>query len=228
MERRRLATLAVALLCVLAAAAAPVLADAASARAALAEAGIEASPVMLLAAAAAGETAKVKLLVEAGVDATAATPFGSTALWLAVEYKHLDVLEVLLAAGVEPKGATAPVLPGGRSIALDAVDTGDVAYVRALVEAGAEPDLANDYGMTPLAVAAQAGHLEICRVLLEKGANPNAAPGGFPLLFGPVNEDHVDVVKRLLGAGAKLGEHRERILGAAKSPQMTAVLEAAE
>jgi len=68
----------------------------------------------------------------------------------------------------------------------------------------------------------------MCEVLLKAGADPNAAPGGFPLLFGPVNEDHLDVVKLLLASGAKLGEHKATLAEAAKTPEMRAVLEAAE
>ena len=68
----------------------------------------------------------------------------------------------------------------------------------------------------------------MCEVLLKAGADPNAAPAGFPLIYGPVNENHLEVVRLLIESGAKLGEHKEALVGAATTPEMRALLEAAE
>jgi hypothetical protein len=65
-------------------------------------------------------------------------------------------------------------------------------------------------------------------VLLKAGADPNAAPGGFHLLYGPVNESHLEVVRLLLSSGAKLGEHKQGLIESAKEPEMRALLEAAD
>ena len=64
----------------------------------------------------------------------------------------------------------APAAAYGKTIVFAAVDTGDVAYVRALVEAGADGKKANDYEMPPLAEAARTGNLEMCQALLASGA----------------------------------------------------------
>jgi ankyrin repeat protein len=203
-------------------------ADEASARAALANAKLAFTPDAFLREVAAGNVEHVKLFLEGGIDPAVKNPQSQTALWLAVELKQLAVLQALLATGVAPNETNAPVLAGGKTIVFGAVDTGDAAFVRALVEAGADAKKANDYEMPPLAEAARTGNLEMCEILLKGGADPNAAPAGFPLLFGPVNEDHAEVVKLLIESGARLGEHKAALLEAAKTPEMRQLLERAE
>ena len=217
---------AVALVLLLAAPAAH--ADEASARARLAEDQVAFTAEAFLDAAASGDAERVGLFLEAGIDPAVANAQSQTALWLAVEHKQLPVLEALLAAGVAPNETNAPVGPYGKTIVMGAVDTGEAAFVRALVEAGADASKANDYEMPPLAEAARTGNVEMCQILLGAGADANAAPAGFPLIYGPVNEDHPEVVKLLLEAGAKLGEHKQALLEAAKTPEMRELLENAE
>ncbi len=203
-------------------------ADEASARAALVAAKVAFSPDAFLHEVAAGNVEHVKLFLEGGIDPAVKNAQSQTALWLAVEHKQLAVLQALLAGGVAPNETNAPILGGGKTIVFGAVDTGDAAFVRALVEAGADAKKANDYEMPPLAEAARTGNLEMCEILLRGGADPNAAPAGFPLLFGPINEDHPEVVKLLLASGARLGEHKTALLEAAKTPEMRELLENAE
>jgi len=202
--------------------------DQASARAKLAADHVAFTPDAFLNEAASGNVEHVKLFLEGGIDPAAKNAQSQTALWLAVERQHVDVLQALLAAGVAPNEANAPVGSGGKTIVFAAVDTGDAAYVRELVAAGADAKKANDYEVPPLAEAARTGNLEMCKVLLAAGADPNAAPAGFPLLFGPVNEDHLDVVRLLLESGAKLGEHKDTMIQNAKTPEMRELLEKAE
>jgi uncharacterized protein len=107
---------------------------------------------------------------------------------------HGDRLIVLgLPAGVEATIADY-VRVGDRARALSLIDAGvdvnvseasgngttalhwavyrhDVALVRALLEAGAEPTVYNLFGASPLMEAATVGHTEIIRLLLEAGAD---------------------------------------------------------
>ena len=206
----------------------PARCDQAGAREALAKEGIPFSPEAFLQKVAEGDAARVKLFLEAGIDPSVANASKRTALWIAVERKQSEVLKTLLAGGVSPDEKNAPPMEAGKTVVFEAVDSGDPALVRVLAEAGADVRKVNEYGVPPLAEAARTGNLEMCEVLLKAGADPNATPGGFPLLFGPVNEDHLDVVKLLLASGAKLGEHKATLAEAAKTPEMRAVLEAAE
>jgi ankyrin repeat protein len=206
----------------------PAKSDQAGAREKLEKDGVAFTAEAFLQKVAEGDAPHVALFVEAGIDPSVRNRSNRTALWVATERRQLDVLKTLLAAGVVPNEKNAPPMEAGKSIVFEAVDSGDAAFVRALVEAGGDAKTANDYGVPPLAEAARTGSLEMCKILLAGGADPNAAPGGFPLLYGPINENHLDVVKLLLASGAKLGEHKEALIEAAKDPDMRAVLEAAE
>jgi ankyrin repeat protein len=206
----------------------PAHSDSAGAREKLQKDGIAFTPEAFLQKVAEGDAGHAALFVEAGIDPSVKSGANRTALWIATEQRQLEVLKALLAAGVAPDAKNAPAMEYGKSIVLGAVDTGEVEVVRALAEAGADVNAANEYGVPPLAEAARTGNLEMCQVLLKAGADPNAAPGGFPLLYGPVNENHLEVVRLLLAAGAKLGEHKQGLLEAAKEPELRALLEAAE
>jgi ankyrin repeat protein len=209
-------------------AALPVRGDQAGAREQLEKEGIAFTQEAFLQKIAEGDAKHAALFVEAGIDPSVKNQGNRTALWVATERRQLDVLKALIAAGVAPNEKNAPPVEGGKSIVFEAVDSGDAAFVRSLVEAGADGKLANEYGVPPLAEAARTGNREMCEILVKAGADPNAAPGGFPLLYGPVNENHLEVVQFLLTSGAKLGEHKAALLEAAKTPEMRAVLEAAE
>lgn len=207
---------------------APAHADQAEAREKLQKDGIAFTPEAFLQKVAEGDSRHAALFIEAGIDPSVKNSSNRTALWIATERRQLAVLKALLAAGVAPDAQNAPPMEYGKSIVFEAVDTGDVELVRALAEAGADVKTANSYEVPPLAEAARTGNLEMCQVLLKAGADPNAAPAGFPLLYGPVNENHLAVVRLLLASGAKLGEHKQALIEAAKEPGMRALLEAAE
>lgn len=90
---------------------------------------------------------------------------------------------------------------------LDATSRGDVAAVRALLEEGADPNVAQGDGLTALHVAAQEGNLKIARLLLDAGANVEAKTriGGYTPLHLASRGAHTTVVSTLLGAGANTG-----------------------
>ncbi len=55
-----------------------------------------------------------------------------------------------------------------------------------------------------LFLAAEDGHVELVRTLLEAGVNPNASSeGGFTALMWAAARGHIDVVQALLGSGAE-------------------------
>ena len=72
-----------------------------------------------------------------------------------------------------------------------------------LLAAGADPNLANRYGLRPLALAIELGDLEMVRLLIAAGADatvPDAADE--PLLFAAVRSGEPAIVAALLEAGA--------------------------
>ena len=80
---------------------------------------------------------------------------------------------------------------------------GNLDIVHLLAENGAAKGQANNYGATPLFVAAAAGHLEIIRFLVEVGAAKDQAKNdGAPPLFVAAVEGLLDIVRFLVEAGA--------------------------
>lgn len=222
------APLALLVLAALTLASAPLRADQAGARERLEKEGLSFAPAAFLQEVAEGDVEHVKLFLEAGIDPSVRNNLGRTALWVAAERRQAEVVKTLLQGGVKPDEKNAPAVDGGKSIVFEAVDSEDTELLRALVDAGADARSGNDYGITPLAEAARTGRLEMCKILLKAGADPNAAASGFPLMYGPVNENQLDVVRLLIESGAKLGEHKAALVEAAQTPEMKAVLEGAE
>ena len=93
-------------------------------------------------------------------------------------YLHLaptaEVAEFLLAHGAEINAPNRHKVfgPGGSALhAATYTNRGDV--VRLLIQKGANVKATDDAGWTPLHLAASNGYVEIARLLLEAGADPN-------------------------------------------------------
>jgi hypothetical protein len=71
--------------------------------------------------------------------------------------------------------------------------------------ADAEHDGADEKEYTPLCIASRLGHKEVVKVLLEGGADTEAAlPNGSTSLYIASENGHLEVVKLLLAAGAEI------------------------
>ena len=113
---------------------------------------------------------------------------------------------------------------------------GQAQKVKALLEAGAQPDLRQEGRYTPLMFAAWQGHTEVVRLLLEAGARPDAVVGekggsrpptpyvlkedewpledesteGMTALHFAAGRGHADIVRLLCKAGAPLDTMPEK------------------
>jgi len=118
--------------------------------------------VDLLQAARAGDIERVKTLLKADPRLLVARdPMGNTALIMAVNSGHDALAHLLFDAGVEPGLHEAAAI-------------GDSGRVRAALER--EPsqlDADSPEGFTPLALAAHFGHLDVMRLLIDRGADVN-------------------------------------------------------
>ncbi len=85
----------------------------------------------------------------------------------------------------------------------ESMDADDITKVRKLIEAGADVNVINKYGKTPLLMASRNGHTEVVKLLLQAKADVNAKDRiGSTALRNASNSGHLDIVQVLLEKGA--------------------------
>jgi ankyrin repeat protein len=139
------------------------------------EALLAAGPELdVLDAAASGRLDVLRAYVEAGQDALAArSPEGFTPLHLAAFFGGGATVRLLLAAGMDPDADQDNPL---RVRPLhSAVAARDLDAATALLEAGAEPNTAQQGGFTPLLAAAHNDDVRMVELLLRHGADRDQA-----------------------------------------------------
>jgi ankyrin repeat protein len=118
-------------------------------------------------------------------------------------------------AGIAGRGILGRV---GATPLIAAASTSDVAYLRTLLELGADPKIANAQGSTPLLAAAGVGlgapeeaagsepeALEVIDLLLKVGADVNAVDSnGENAMHGAAYRNHPKVVQLLVDRGARI------------------------
>ena len=89
------------------------------------------------------------------------------------------------------------------SILLEAASAGNTDMVRSFLENGANIEIKNDVGATPLIFASAKGQKEVVALLLDKGANVNAkTTTGITPLMAAASGGYPEIVKLLLAKGA--------------------------
>jgi hypothetical protein len=123
-------------------------------------------------AAARGDHALVALLLEAGADVRLITsPYGGTALIAAAHHGHVEAIRLLLAR----RPPIDHVNNLGWTALMEAVVLGDggprhTETLRLLIAAGANPNIADRAGVTPLGHARGRGYAEMVKALEAAGA----------------------------------------------------------
>jgi uncharacterized protein len=113
----------------------------------------------------------VRALIEHGADVHARSNGGFTPLLFAGQQGDVDSARLILAAGANVNEST----PQDGSSLVVASASGHAALAAFLLEKGADPNVADARGMTALHFAASGRNmLELVKLLLAKGANPNA------------------------------------------------------
>ena len=158
----------------------------------------------------AGDGAALATLLASGADVNAAAGDGMTALHLAAEHGHAEVVGTLLDTGADVSAVTrigsyTPLHLAGRR--------GDGTAVEALLRAGADPNaLTTSSRATPLHLAAGAvDGTRAVEALLRAGAEPNALEGSAgqtPLMFAAAANEGASV-RALIDAGADPGIRSE-------------------
>lgn len=87
---------------------------------------------------------------------------------------------------------------------------GDMQIVRALLDQGADPSLADMDGQTPLSTASNNGHAGVVKLLIESGADLDIASNdGWTPISMACYHGHTEVVRLLLDHGADLAVETE-------------------
>lgn len=82
---------------------------------------------------------------------------------------------------------------------------GDLATIKKLAAEGVDINASTQYGATALSFAADKGHIEVVRFLLESGADPNKSDTFYqasPITWASEN-DHLEVAVLLVAHGAE-------------------------
>lgn len=157
-----------------------------------------------------GHTACVRTLLRMGAWVNLGDEHGVTPIRCAVQHGHVATMEALLAAGA--RVGYAPRQQGRETLLMAAVRarTNAFACVSGLLGAGANVNVADALGVTPLLRAVQRHDNRTASMLLEAGANANAADarGETALMWAVWCTP--GCVPMLLGAGAEVGARSGR------------------
>ncbi|KAL8856097.1 MAG: hypothetical protein Q9178_007292 [Gyalolechia marmorata] len=135
-----------------------------------------------------------EILKEPDLDVTIPEVFGRTALHFAAYYGQKNIVESLLARGALVNARRA-----------DPART-DPIQIRLSCEATHQ-----NFGTTPLHIAAGQGHTDVVELLLKHGADLDATDDdGHKAFFRAVREGHAKVIKVLLEHGSKVSESPEK------------------
>ena len=171
---------------------------------------------ILMKACKSGDIQRVKLLLKDKVDPNTINKDGKTALMLASERGHEDIVHSLLSAGAnvflqDNKRWAAPMAAIYNTSTIDKIlmnacqrgDTEDKLLVKLLLIDKVDPNTKNKEGLTALMLACERGHEDIVHSLLSAGANVNLQDiNGWTALMRAIRHNHISIINMLLQANA--------------------------
>ena len=164
---------------------------------------------------------EARRLIEAGADVSAANDYGATAMGLAAEIGHTELLRLLLDAGADVDSPN----PEGQTALMAVARTGNVEAARLLLDRGATVDAREHWGgQTALMWASARRHPAMMELLISHGADVDARSihrdyprhvtaegrpksldsGGFTPLLYAARENCIACVDVLLANGADI------------------------
>jgi ankyrin repeat protein len=169
----------------------------------------------LLKAAQAGDTEKVRELIDKGADVNCGDTVGwdsnITPLMYAAEAGHLEIVNLLLNAGADVHARNkSREMSGGEATALHhalqlyAAGKPRIEVVEALLKAGADPNARLANTDTALDMASQKEFEDAVALMLRFGGDHNASLGigRRPALSGAASQANISLVRQFLSAGA--------------------------
>ena len=124
--------------------------------------------------------------------------FGATALFIAVERKHIPVAEILLSSGIDVNCKDS----AGQTSLHRATHCGHEEMIRFLIKSGADIECQNDDGRTPWSANVRGKNETVLKLLLEAGADPSTrGHQGVSELYIAAQNGETNVVKLMLDSG---------------------------
>ncbi len=147
-----------------------------------------------------GDVELLRHLAARGASVAAPTVSGDPRLFVAADLARLDVIDMLIEEGADPKQAS----EYSRWTPLHAAALhGSVDIARRLLEKGADPNAVDSLGRSPLHIAAYAGSASVVSALLAAGADPARIDAmGDSALHGAAFSGRKAVVQALVEAQA--------------------------
>jgi ankyrin repeat protein len=94
---------------------------------------------------------------------------------------------------------------GGWTALLSSVAQGYFKITEILLNAGANPDIPNFFGITPLMYGSKYGNIEVCKILIDYGASLDLQDKyGSTALMQGIGSGSIEIVDMLIQAGADL------------------------
>ncbi len=171
-------------------------------------------------AACGGLTELAQELLAGGSNPHATDFSGSTPLAMAAAQGHGDIARALVQHGSDLRAAT-----DWGTVLTSAAFSGMNWLVEACLNAGEAIDIEDDWGTTPLMMAAQSGQLQTMQLLVERGANVNhvADYEGDTALHRAIYGKKPAAAQWLIEQGADLNTQTESVEGGTITPLMNAV-----
>ena len=160
---------------------------------------------------AAGHKKIMSLLLDAGANPTIASNVGVTPLMAACQYGHSSIVDALCAY-IKSKGNLEHInaqSAKGKTALYFACQYNEMSCVQLLLDAGADPNIADNHRRRPLSRASFEGNKDIVLALLASGAHPNHTDdeGYIPLLAASEN-GHTNVITELLNRSTDSINHQ--------------------
>jgi ankyrin repeat protein len=168
-----------------------------------------------------GDLEAIESLLKHGAEIDLYDPTDENALFAATRWSHPEIVRYLLAQGAE---VNARRMSNGETALYEALRNRSFDILTLLTQSGADVNLPNRSGDSPLMIASLEDDIEIIEFLKAKGAKFNSPDE--ELLFA-ASHGYVPDVQRVLAAGAKVNQSYEGgitpLIAAAKNGQTAAV-----